>query len=36
MSRLQLLILWILALGAGYYYFNSKGVPDSISQQNGT
>ena len=33
MSRLQLLILWILALGAGYYYFNSKDVPDSISQK---
>ena len=33
MSRLQLLILWILALGAGFYYFNSKDVPDSISNK---
>jgi hypothetical protein len=33
MSRLQLLILWVLALGAGFYYFNSKNVPDSISQK---
>jgi hypothetical protein len=33
MSRLQLLILWILALGAGFFYFNSKGVPDSISNK---
>lgn len=33
MSRLQLLILWVLALGAGIYYFNSKDVPDSINQK---
>ncbi|MEN8680215.1 MAG: DUF4340 domain-containing protein, partial [Akkermansiaceae bacterium] len=31
MSRLHLLILWVLALGAGIYYFNSKDVPDSIN-----
>ena len=33
MSRLQLLILWVLAIGAGSYYFNSKDVPDSISKK---
>ena len=33
MSRLQLLILWILAIAAGFFYFKSKDVPDSISSQ---
>lgn len=33
MSRLQLLILWILALVAGIAFFNSRDVADSIASQ---
>ena len=33
MSRLQLLILWILAIATGLYYFKSKDVPDSINSK---
>jgi len=33
MSRLQLLILWILAIVSGILFFNSKDVPDSIASE---
>ena len=34
MSRIQLLILWVLALGAGIYHFGSKEKPDQIKNAN--
>jgi len=34
MSRIQLLILWVLALGAGIYHFGSKDKPDQIKNAN--
>ncbi|MEJ6642829.1 MAG: DUF4340 domain-containing protein [Akkermansiaceae bacterium] len=33
MSRLQLLILWILAIVTGIIFFNSKHVPDSLASE---
>lgn len=33
MSRLQLLILWILAIAAGLFYFKSNDVPDAMSSK---
>lgn len=33
MSRLHLLILWVLAIGAGIFYFKSKDVPESLTSK---